>query len=101
MKRMMQRQGQLEADGSPAQRRPPPTAGRPPRPSSQPERTIPGRVSEFVREIRSELRQVAWPTRSEVVNSTVVVLITLVLLIALIFVLNYAFAKGAAFLFTS
>ncbi|MCL4414379.1 MAG: preprotein translocase subunit SecE [Actinobacteria bacterium] len=57
-------------------------------------------MSEFVREIRSELRQVAWPTRSEVVNSTVVVLITLVLLIALIFVLNYAFAKGAAFLFT-
>jgi preprotein translocase subunit SecE len=99
MKRMMQRQGQLEADGSPAQRRPPVTATRPPRPASEPERTIPGRIAEFVRDIRSELRQVAWPTRSEVTNSTIVVLITLVLLIGLIFVLNYAFAKGASFLF--
>ena len=96
---MMQRQGQMEADGSPAQRRPPTGATRP-RPQAQAQASIPSRVAEFVREIRQELRQVAWPTRGEVVNSSTVVLITLVLLVGLIFVLNYTFARGAAYLFT-
>jgi len=53
-----------------------------------------GRVVEFGREVRSELRQVAWPTRPEVANSAAVVLIVLVLLVALIFGLNYAFSHG-------
>ena len=53
-----------------------------------------GRVVEFGREIRSELRQVAWPTRSEVANSATVVLLVLVLLVALIFALNYGFSHG-------
>ena len=53
-----------------------------------------GRVVDFGRDVRSELRQVAWPTRSEVANSATVVLIVLVLLVALIFGLNYAFSHG-------
>ena len=53
-----------------------------------------GRVVEFGREVRSELRQVAWPTRSEVANSATVVLLVLVLLVAVIFGLNYAFSHG-------
>ncbi len=52
-------------------------------------------------EVRSELRQVAWPTRPEVVNSATVVFITLVLLVCLIFVLNYAFSHAVIFLFKS
>jgi preprotein translocase subunit SecE len=91
MKRMMQRQGQVEADGSPATRRPvQPRAPRAP----QPEITVPGRVVQFTREVRSELKQVAWPTRPEVVNSSTVVFITLVLLVTLIFLLNYAFSHA-------
>ena len=44
--------------------------------------------------MRSELRQVAWPTRSEVVNSSTVVLGTLVFMVGLIFLLNYAFSHA-------
>ena len=95
---MMQRQGQLEADGSPATRR---TAPPRTRPVVQTETSAPARVVEFFREVRSELRQVAWPTRSEVVNSATVVLVTLILLVSLIFVLNYAFSHAVTFLFKS
>ncbi|HMK63045.1 MAG TPA: preprotein translocase subunit SecE [Acidimicrobiales bacterium] len=59
-----------------------------------PQLSIPGRVVEFVREIRSELRQVAWPTRSEVANSATVVFIVLVLMVCLIFLLTWTFSHG-------
>ncbi len=91
-KRIMQRQGQVEPDGSPAVRREqaPPGA----RPRTQ--RTTP---AQFLREVRVELRKVAWPTREEVVNYSTVVLVTLVILISLIFLLNYAFGHAVQFLF--
>ncbi len=94
---MMQRQGQMEADGSPATRRQAPP--RTPRQPTKSELSIGARIVEFVREVRSELRQVAWPTRAEVANSATVVLITLVILVSLIFVLNYAFQHGISWLF--
>jgi preprotein translocase subunit SecE len=98
MKRMMQRQGQLEADGSPATKRTAPVAPRP-KPSTDISGT--GRIVEFFRDIRSELRQVAWPTRSEVANSATVVFIVLVLLASLIFILNYAFSHAVIKLFST
>jgi preprotein translocase subunit SecE len=92
-KRMMQRQGQVEADGSPAARRQPPSQGAK-RPAKQ--RTSP---AQFVREIRDELRQVAWPSRPEMINYTTVVFTTLVLMVSLVFLLNYAFGKAVLFMF--
>jgi preprotein translocase subunit SecE len=62
-------------------------------------RRQPFRIGQFFREVRSELRQVAWPNRAEVINYTVVTFATLVLLIGLIFLLNYAFSKGIFWLF--
>ncbi len=94
---MMQRQGQMEADGSTTPRRTAPTQRA--RAVPQREGSIPARAAEFAREVRSELRQVAWPTRGEVVNSSTVVMITLVLLVGLIFLLNYVFSRGVIFLF--
>jgi preprotein translocase subunit SecE len=92
-KRMMQRQGQMEADGSPSQRRqPPPSQAR----RQQKTRTSP---AQFGREVRDELRQVAWPSRAEMVNYTAVVLTTLLLMIFLIFLLNYGFGKAVLYLF--
>jgi preprotein translocase subunit SecE len=89
---MMQRQGQMEADGSPASRRP---TGQPAkRPARQ--RTSP---MQFTREIRDELRQVAWPNRAELINYTTVVFFTLVLMVSLIFALNYVFGKGIFYMF--
>ncbi len=87
---MMQRQGQdPEGETAPAR-----TA-----PARKPVKREPFRIGQFLREVRSELRQVAWPNRSEVVNYTTVTLVTLLSLMVLIFVLNYAFAKGVFWLF--
>jgi preprotein translocase subunit SecE len=92
MKRMMQRQGQMGPDGAPARRQPPPRPA--PRPTS--ERVTP---SEYFRQVRAELRKVAWPTRSEVVNYSVIVFVTLIILTALIFGLDWAFGKIVFWLF--
>ena len=94
MKRMMQRQGQVDADGSPARREAPPrpAAAR----TATKERIGP---SEYARQVRGELRKVAWPTRAEVVNYSIVVLMALILLTAIIFGLDYLFGKAVIFLF--
>jgi preprotein translocase subunit SecE len=96
MKRMQQRQGQVEADDTVA-----PDVAAPSRPDRPAKSGLsyPARLAEFFREVRSELRQVAWPTRPEVFNSATVVFITLVVLVCLIFVLNYAFAHSIAWLY--
>src|SRR3546814_3125385 len=74
-KRMLQRQGQVGADGEPVarKRQAPPAA----RPKPKEERTTP---AQFVREVKGEMRKVAWPTRAEVINSSIIVLVALILL---------------------
>jgi preprotein translocase subunit SecE len=100
-KRMMQRQGQMEADGSPSTRRAPaggtttdPRARKGP---SGRKRTTP---VQFAREVRDEMRQVAWPSRAELINYTSVVLTTLIIMISLIFVLNLGLGKLITQFFT-
>jgi preprotein translocase subunit SecE len=39
-----------------------------------------GRVKEFVQEVLAEFRKVTWPSRQELVNSTVVVIVVTVIL---------------------
>jgi preprotein translocase subunit SecE len=58
-----------------------------------------GGAVQFLREIRDELRQVAWPTRSELVNYTLVVFFTLVVMVLLIFFMNFVFGKGIVYMF--
>lgn len=100
-KRMMQRQGQTEADGSPATRRAP--AGKQaagPRAQKGPsgrKRTTP---LQFSREVRDEMRLVQWPSRTELINYTSVVLTTLIIMITLIFFLNLGFGKLITLMFT-
>ena len=92
-KRMLQRQGQLGADGEPAARkRSAPTA---PRPKEQ--RTT---APQFLREVRSELRKVAWPTRPEVVNYSIIVLVALIVLTAYVAALDYGFGDVLLKLFS-
>ena len=91
-KRLLQRRGSLGADGAPAHQETRPRASKGPAQT----RTSP---VQFVREVRSELGKVAWPTRAETVNYSLVVFLALALLIAAIFGLDYVSAKGALFLF--
>jgi preprotein translocase subunit SecE len=91
-KRMLQRQGQLGPDGEPvrakAQQRPAP------RPKS--ERTTP---AQYVREVRGELRKVAWPTRDEVIRYSIIVFFTVLVVTAFVFALDFVFARAVFFLF--
>ena len=93
-KRMMQRQGQVTADGTPARRAPQPRSAPPP----GKQRTSP---SQYAREVRAELRKVAWPSREETINYSVIVLVALIIMTALIFALDYVMAEGVLFLFDS
>jgi preprotein translocase subunit SecE len=93
-KRRLQKQGQIGTDGAPAfKQRPQPTRSAP-RPGSS--RT---NIPQFLREVRGELRKVAWPSRDEVQNYSMVVFISLVVIIGLIFVLDLTFSTGVLFLF--
>ena len=93
MKRMMQRQGQIDAEGAPVLRKETQT-----RPSPRAPKERVG-AAEYTRQVRAELRKVAWPTRAEVVNYSIVVFVALVLLTGLIFGLDYLFGKAVIFLF--
>jgi preprotein translocase subunit SecE len=48
---------------------------------AKPERTSP---AEFVREIRSELRKVIWPTRKELITYTTVAVIFILVMVAIV-----------------
>ena len=100
-KRLLQRQGQIDDEGTPTGGgRRPPAAVR--RPAPTPDRPgLPERILEFAREVRNELAKVAWPNRPEVVKYTLVVFVTLVFMTSLVFGLDYGFAKGVLFLFGS
>lgn len=46
------------------------------------------RLSDFVKEVQIEARKVTWPSRSELRESTVVVLVTVAIVSAFIFVVD-------------
>jgi preprotein translocase subunit SecE len=96
-KRMMQRQGQA---GGQVAAEPEVPLGEP-TPSRERERRRRSTPAEFIREVRNELRKVAWPSRAEVVNYSTVVLVTLVVLVSFIFLLNFLFSKAVLFLFNA
>ena len=96
-KRRLQRQGQLGPEGEAAA---PTRKQAPPRPAAKPAHKRTG-GRQFLREVRGELRKVAWPTRAEVRNYATIVLIALIILVTLIFVLDFLFAKSVLFLFES
>jgi preprotein translocase subunit SecE len=91
-KRMMERKGQVGAEGA-SSRRAAATEGAARRRN---QRATP---REFFTQVREELRQVAWPTRAETINYTSIVAFVLIFMTALIFGLGYGFSKFVTFLF--
>jgi preprotein translocase subunit SecE len=88
-KRMMAKQG-ADKPRAPEDRRRPP--------SSAPQREKVG-PRQYLSEVKGEMRKVAWPTRKEVINSTIVVLIAVVVMTTLIFFFDYGSSKFVLFLF--
>ncbi len=83
-RRYLQRQGQMDDEGNPI------ATKRDSRPVKA-ERVTP---VEYFSEVRSELGRVMWPSRREVINYTIVVLITLAIVTALVALLDFLFAEG-------
>ena len=54
---------------------------------------------QYLSEVRGEMRKVAWPTRPEIINSSLIVLIAVVIMTALIFAFDWGSAKVVLFLF--
>jgi preprotein translocase subunit SecE len=67
------------------------------RPVAEPKRRVGPRA--FLREVRQELRKVAWPTRREVFAYTVVVLVTVAVLTSFVFGLDFVISRGILVVF--
>ncbi len=48
---------------------------------------------EYLREVRQELRKVAWPSRQEVVSYTAVVVVATAVLMVLVFGMDFVFGR--------
>ena len=91
-KRMLQRQGEVDADGEPIRQR---------RQQQQQQRPAEERTGllQFGREVRAELRKVAWPSRSETGNYTTVVIITIITITVVVAGLDWIFSESVLELF--
>ena len=67
-------------------------------PSAAPTREKIG-PKEYLGEVKGELRKVAWPTKKEVVNSTIIVLIAVIVMTTLIFCFDWLAGKFVLNLF--
>ena len=57
------------------------------------------RVREFVKDVRVESTKVSWPTRSELRDSTIVVIITVAIVSAFIGLVDRVLSAGVSLLF--
>jgi preprotein translocase subunit SecE len=85
-RRYLQKQGQIDEEGNPI------ATPREARPAPKPEDRV--GPAQYVREVKTELNRVQWPTRTEVVNYTSVVIVTLVIMTALIAGFDLVFGDG-------
>jgi len=85
-KRMMQRQRASGQDRMEAMRER--------RSVSAPQRRIRVGIRQFLKEVRAELKKVAWPSRQEVIAYAVVVLVTVTVLTAIVFGMDFVVTKG-------
>ena len=49
------------------------------------------KIGKFLRAVRSELKKVIWPNRSELTNNTIVVIISVILVIFALWILDSVF----------
>ncbi len=62
-------------------------------PAARPSKGRGGAPTRFVREAVSEMRKVLWPSRSELVTYSIVVIVFVVIMIAIVAGLDLGFAK--------
>ena len=82
-KRTLKRQGALNEKGQPTRAAPAP------RPRAE-QRTTP---AQYLREVRDEMRKVAWPKQPEVKRYSIIVVATIVVYTAMVGGFDYVFSK--------
>jgi preprotein translocase subunit SecE len=92
-RRLLKKQGELNEQGEPVRQ---PRGQQQRGPAQKSERVGP---AQFVGEVRGELRKVAWPSRTEVANYSVVVFLGIVVLTAMIAGLDYVLGEAVLRLF--
>ena len=80
-KRQLKKMGALDEDGK---------AQRTARPAKKQDGVTPG---QYVKEVRDEMRKVAWPKRPEIVRYSIVVTVTVVIYTAVVGGLDFGFGK--------
>jgi preprotein translocase subunit SecE len=90
MKRMQERQERAQKRAGVGRPTTPQAATR--RAATQERRKRTGAI-QFLKEVRSELKQVQWPTRRELISYTIVVLVSVSVLTAFVFGLDSLFTR--------
>jgi preprotein translocase subunit SecE len=72
------------------------TADKPSRPSGGKKRTSPAL---FYRQIVAELRKVIWPTRRDLINYTIVVLVFVLIMVGIVSALDFLLTEGVLAVF--
>jgi preprotein translocase subunit SecE len=60
---------------------------------SSPRAGLIGRLSQFIRDVRGELKRVSWPTVKEVKNTTIITLIAVIFFAAYLFAVDQALSR--------
>ena len=87
-KRQLKRQGALNDQGQPTRA-----------PASRPAKKERVGIVQYLREVRDEMRKVAWPKRPEVQRFSIIVLVTVVLYTAYVFGLDSLFGVLSGWLY--
>lgn len=55
--------------------------------------TVIQKIVDYIKQVYNEMRKVTWPTRSELINSTIVVIVISAIVALIIFVLDLIFSN--------
>jgi len=90
-KRQLKKMGALDAEGKQ-------TRTQRPAPKKKSDRVGP---RQYLREVREEMRKVAWPTTPEVKRYSIIVIITVVVYTALVGGLDYVFGQWSSWFYST
>ena len=54
------------------------------------------KIIDYIKKIYTEMRKVTWPTRRELINSTIVVIVISAIVAVIIYILDIFFSRGLA-----
>lgn len=57
------------------------------------------KLARFVKDVRTELKKVLWPSRTQVINNTITVIITCLLLGGVIWILDFVLGRLYSLIF--